>query len=280
MPMHHAVGLPADWLNAWLAAIGITVVLPDARLAWSTDPLPHAVVHHPSERLGPALYEALPTTEELGAVSIARTLSGHPELKRNVSLNAYRSRADHERQTNGWTLASTVTDLTSDAERQLPHSPFDVPAPRGITLWQRAVACREAIGDATVVDATLRGRGARVALNGLGFDIRRLDSRAENTTNLVLPVVELLAFTGLALYPVRGDGRRDRTRGWAGPVLRRGSFTWGVWSEPLDRWAVDAWLDRFYAGRPTGSTAVFRTVPFQPTGSADVTRAYATERRA
>jgi len=37
-----APGLTADWLNAWLAAIGVTVLVPGIRLGWSADPLPVA----------------------------------------------------------------------------------------------------------------------------------------------------------------------------------------------------------------------------------------------
>ena len=32
---HEAPGLPADWLNGWLAAIGVTVLIPGARLRWT-----------------------------------------------------------------------------------------------------------------------------------------------------------------------------------------------------------------------------------------------------
>lgn len=282
MPVHPTPGLPADWLNGWLAALGVTVILPDARLAWSEDPVPHAVVHHPTDHLAQHLLGALPTVEDLGRLAIARHL-GHAELKRNVPLAVYQERARYARTTpSGPTshlLASTLTDLIVEIdEASLPHSPFDVPVPRGITLWERAVSCRETITGREAVEAALEGRGQRVRLNGLAFDIRRVASRAENTPNLVVPIVELLAFAALTLFPIRGDGRREQTRGWSDRASRRGSFTWGTWTEPLDRWAIDAWLDRLYAGRRPRATARFTTVPYQPTGSADVTRGYATER--
>lgn len=283
MPVHPALGLPADWLNGWLAALGVTVVLPDARLAWSEDPVPHAVVHHPAGDLAGSLLAALPTVEELGRLAIARHLPGHPELKRNVPLAVYRERARYARTTPTGTtshlLASTLTDLIVEIdEERLPHSSFDVTAPKGITLWERAVSCCEAIAGREAVEAALQGRAERLKMNGLGFDIRRLAPRAENTPNLVLPTVEVLAFAALALFPIRGDGRRERTRGWSDRASRRGSFTWGTWTEPLDRWAVDAWLDRLYAGRRPRATARFTTVPYQPVGKQDRTRGYATER--
>lgn len=281
MARYPAPGLPADWLNAWLAAIGVTVLFPETRLAWSGDVVPYAVFDHTGRDLPGELFDRLPTVDDLAESPIARHLPNGPELKRNVTLEAFQQRARRERTYGRNALASTVTDLTDRAEQEtLPHSPFDVPVPRGLTLWERAVACREAIPDSAAVAATLNGRGQRVTLNGLGFDVRRIDARAENITNMVLPTVEMLAFAALDLFPVRGDGRRDRTRGWTGPALRKGAFTWGTWSDPLDRWAIDTWLDRFHADERPRAGSRFATVPYQPTGSSDVTRAYATERLA
>lgn len=284
MGIYPAPGLPADWLNGWLAALGVTVVLPDTKLAWSEDPVPHAVIHGPTDDLAEGLLQALPTIEDMAGQAIARKLPDHADLKRNVPLSVYRERARHTRtapaQRVSHLLASTLTDLVADLDPKshVPHSSFDVPAPRGITLWQRAVSCREAVTHRDKVEAALQGRAQRTKMNGLGFDVRRLDPRAENAPNLVIPTVELLAFWALALFPVRGDGRRERTRGWKDRASRSGSFTWGTWAEPLDRWAIDAWLDRLYADQRPRPTARFATVPYQPTARADVTRAYAAER--
>ena len=37
-------GLPAFWLNAWLAAVGATVLVPRIRLRWTGDRTPVAVL--------------------------------------------------------------------------------------------------------------------------------------------------------------------------------------------------------------------------------------------
>ena len=83
------------------------------------------------------------------------------------------------------------------------------------------------------------GHAVRVNDNGLGFDQTRLGSQSDNTDKWVDPVAEVLAFFGLALLPVRGDGIdrrqgrffdvRESQRGWlkntGGPRERR--FMWG-----------------------------------------------------
>lgn len=280
MAAHPSPGYQADWLNGWMAALGVTVLVTDARLAWTDDPVPHAWFDHPADEFPAVLFAALPTLEDLAESPLARNRPGLPELKRNLDFDVYQQRAAYERATGAVALGCTVTDLAEpDATTGLPHSPFDPSAPRGITLWQRALTCREAIDGPDAVARSLAGLGDRVTANGLGFDIRRLSPRAENTDNLVDPVVELLAFAALELFPTRGDGRRATTRGWTGPGMRAGAFTWGTWDELLDRWGIDAWLDRLYTGEHLPAPPVrFEVVPYQPTGSSDVTRGLASRR--
>ena len=77
---------------------------------------------------------------------------------------------------------------------------------------------------------SLTGRAGRVKDNGLGFDQTRLGSQADETSIWIDPVVEVLAFFGLALLPVRGRGAdrqldrfadtRERQRGWPAFVER------------------------------------------------------------
>jgi hypothetical protein len=57
------------------------------------------------------------------------------------------------------------------------------------------------------------------------------------------PVVELLTFAALLLFPVRGNGRRIRQRLWTDNSTRRGAFQWIAWRPALDRWGIDALLD-------------------------------------
>lgn len=281
-----APGLTVDWLNGWLAAIGVTVLVPNARLRWSSDAVPHAVFAVPDD--GPSAVEriaaALPTVDDLASLAIARPGDGGAEFARKVALDTYRLRAGLARAIRDWSLSSSVTDLVAELPPDgLQHSPFDPSAPRGVTLWERVVACRRVIGaEVDAVARTMSGFGVRASVNGLGFDVRRLVAGVRPGALGVDPVVELLAFCALGLFPVRGDGRAVRTRGWTGPAMRRGSFRWFAWTPWLDRWAIDALLDAGFGSGPEqsarlGVTAWYQSVPYQGLGSADVTRAYGGE---
>lgn len=276
-----APGLTGDWLNAWFAAIGITSILHGARLSWSADAVPVAVVTTPDEQpLAEAIAEALPDLTRLAGLAIATP------MRRNVDLVAYRRSADVARHQRDWSLAASVTDLVADNDQNLPHSRFDPPAPRGTTLYTRVVACREAIDAAGPaadrVAATLAGRARRVQTNGLGFDYRRIPAASHPDADVYVdPVIECLAFEGLRLFPIRGDGRGTSQRGWVTlPGQRVATFVWPIWRDPLDLWAIDALLDVVHT-RPTnrparlGVTRCYQAIPYQPAGSSDVRRGYA-----
>ncbi len=213
----HAPGLHGDWLNGWLAALGITVLVDDTRLAWSDDPVPHAVVTSPGpEPLVARIAAALPATAELAALAVARNLPGVAELSRKVTREAYASRVPTARSPGDFTLAATVTDLADDgADGFLRHAPLDPPVPKGLTLWERLVDCRKAVENpAAMTAATLAGRGQRRKLNGLGFDYLRLRHAAHPIDeNWVDPVVELLTFMGLAFLPIRSNKHLATARG-------------------------------------------------------------------
>lgn len=289
MREEHAPGLCVDWLNAWLAALGITVLLPGVRLRWTDDPVPSACFVVPRDRpLAELVAGALPSVGDLRRLAIVRSIDGRLELPRTVSLDAYADRAALARSTRDWSLAATVTDLVAKpADNGLPHSPFDPPVPKGLTLWERVVACRNAIEDTTTHAAdTLAGRGRRRKGNGLGFDVRRLPAGVQPDAPVsVDPLIEILAFSALVLFPVRGNGAREHTRGWTGPPGERGSFRWCAWQPALDRWAIDALLDVLPKARSDpahaarlGITAWYRSVPYEPRGERDPTRAYGAER--
>lgn len=283
-----APGLTADWLNGWLAAVGATVLVPDLRLAWTDEPVPSAVFERGEQiDLVPSLALALPTEESLRQSPIARELAGcHAEFTRNVTLEAFRERVALERATGGFHVAASISDLRADVDcHNLDHGAFDPPAPRGETLWSRAVSCARAVQDRMLdecVRATLEGRAPRVQLNGLGFDARRLPSGLHGpgpgSKVYADPVVELLCFAALALFPTRGDGRVVRQRGWRERSTQRGALEWLAWRPFLDRWAIDALLDM--PAEAGGRVAItrFRVVPYQPGGSNDTTRAYFAER--
>lgn len=289
MALEPAPGLRADWLNAWLAALGIAALLPGVRLSWTPEAVPVAQFSAPDDLspLDQALALALPSLEELDGLAIARRQPPAGDFGRKVSLEVFSERAGLARISGDWSLSSTVSDLVAELPKEgLPHSPFDPSAPQGRTLWERVVGCRQLLTDpAQSIKATLAGRGKRVKSNGLGFDIQRLVAGVQDAEKQVDPVVELLAFAGLELFPFRGDGKSARARGWFGPAGRPGSFRWCSWADPLDRWGIDAFLDvvmgrmigREEAAR-LGVVARYHTVPYQALGSADPTRAYAAAR--
>lgn len=292
-----APGLTADWLNAWLAAIGITVLAPSIRLSWTDESIPIARFLCPERHsLASVVATALPDIHQL------ETLAIH-EMPRQVNLAVYGECATRARQhlsawrTGDFSLAASTTDLVIDAkwkegQEQLRHSPFDPAAP-GTTgsVYDRLVKCWEELNriapsPAEAIAATLSGSGVRVEANGLGFDFRRLAMGVHaKSKKTVDPVVECLCYFGLALFPVRGNGRRERPRGWVDPPSRRGAFSWPVWEQPLDAWGIDALLDRVHARpqdmkmlRRYGVFGSFRSVPYKPMADADTTRAYASER--
>jgi hypothetical protein len=254
-----ARGLRGDWLNGWLAAVGVTVLVPEARLAWSADAVATAEFKvapsaESSASLAAQVGEAIPGLEDLDELAIAAC-----RMRRSVSLETYSACATVVRgnsRKSDFTLGASVTDLTEiKPGKELMHSRFDPPAPRGETLWMRVRRCRVALGESEEliarVAATLEGRGVREAMNGLGFDARRLSAAAYGRDEkFVDPVIELLAFFGLALLPVRGHGdSRAAGRGWRwDPEVRASRFVWPVWSEPLDRWGIDALLGLVFAG--------------------------------
>ena len=286
----HAPGLTADWLNAWLAAIGITALLPEVTLRWTDDPLPVAVFDAAEETpLAERIWVAIPDEAQLRMLAITRTLEGYPEFPRKVDANAFHARAVLARATRDFSLAASVTDLKAEfkPEEGLPHAPFDPPAPKGVTLWERVVSCRKALDEAgsASVEETLVGQARRVPINGLGFDAHRLVAGVQPASMSVDPVVESLAFYGLSLFPMRGDGRDVRQRGWMRGSKGKKSFVWPVWKNPLDRWAIDALIDqiplslgdRGIAAR-WGITDWFRSVAYEPKGSLDSKRAYFSQR--
>jgi len=283
--LHQAPGLPADWLNGWLAAIGVTVLIPGARLCWTGEAAPSAVFEtdEPID-LATTIAQALPTPETLARSPIARTLPGtHNDLTRNVTLAAFRERAAIERAEGKSILAASVSDLNADLDPgNLAHGAFDPPAPRGETLWSRATACARALSTADIAKRareTLNGPGHREPLNGLGFDARRFPPGIHAARDVYAdPVAELLAYAALPLFPTRGDGQHVRQRLWTDSSSRRGAFQWIAWRPALNRWGIDALLDLPERDTDRLIIARYQVIPFQPTARADTTRAYFAER--
>ena len=287
-------GLPGAWINGWLAAVGATVL--DARIGlhWTTHGAPLAVLSADEVDPVTALVESWPDAALLAGLPIAKSWKGAGDIQRKVPVEAFVARARTARgHPYCWTLSSTMTDLCVDEHDEVMHAPFDPPVPRGITLHQRLMTVHEAVKPSSVhIGDSLAGRAVRINANGLGFDLARLGSQADVTSNWIDPVVEVLAFFGLALLPVRGPGAdrrgdrsvRERQKGWQKTSGSRDPrFHWPAWGQPLDSNGIDALLDTWNPEKKPAWTRVgvhagWLAVPFQPGNSADPTRALGAER--
>jgi len=289
-------GWRASWVNAWLAAVGATVLDGRLRLRWTAEAEPTAVLA--SDGIDPvaALAAAWPDARSMGDLPIARSWRDTPPLPRGVPVEAFVARAGSARgHRYAWALSSTMTDLEVDREGKVGHAPFDPPVPRGLTLHDRLVAVHGRVASpGERIRESMAGETDRVQGNGLGFDHTRLGSLGDRTDPWVDPVVEVLAFFGLALLPARGDGvvrlrgtadARVRQRGSL-PAAVRGeprAFHWPAWRQALDADAIDALLDQWNPARPRawdrlGVHTGWRTVPYIRRGDSDTTRTFGSER--
>lgn len=299
-------GLPADWLNSWLASIGLLVLEPRLRLSWTLEPNPIAILA--AEGAADPLVlaaQAWPQVDRLNSMPIAEHIQGQPEMRRTVPLEVFSRRAEQARgHIDSWTLSSTVTDLCVDvaADQTVRHAPLDPKGPGTIKwLHHRLMKSYSAVESPfEAVTATLKGHGERIVGNGLGFDASRIAGLADSSIKLVDPVIEVLAFFGLRLLPMRGEGleigkfgRRyrfaARQRCWSldrGQSSRSQHMTWPAWTHPLDLAGVDALLDiwsSLYARRDQGQRisqaalrrvgihAAWETRTYQPRATADTT---------
>ena len=290
-------GWRASWVNAWLAAVAATVLDERIQLHWTSDAEPTAVLS--SETVDPvtALVESWPDAEFLSDLPIAEDWQGAASLQRKVPVEAFTARARVARgHRHSWALSSTMTDLVVDERGEVAHAPFDAAGPGTIKwLHHRLLKVHGHVDcPAEWIRKSLAGRADRVKDNGLGFDQTRLGSLHDATDPWVDPVVEVLAFFGLAVLPVRGQGadkQLDRSakdvsarqRGWrqiTGSEERRSlSFHWPAWSQPLDSDGIDALLDAWSPEREDGWSRLgvrvaWRSVEYERRVSADSTRAY------
>ena len=291
-------GLPGRWVNAWLAAVGATVLDNRIRLRWTIGASPVAVLSADTVDPVAALAESWPDVDSLSDLPIAEDWQGAAKLPRKVPVEVFTKRARAARShKHSWTLSSTMTDLCVDQWGEVAHAPFD-PAGPGTTKWlhHRLVRVHGHVDRSVArLSESLAGQADRVKDNGLGFDQTRLGSLHDATDPWVDPVVEVLAFFALALLPVRGRGadkrldrRADiavRQRGWRRPAgtSELPSFYWPAWSQLLDSDGIDALMDSWIPERedtwaPLGVHAAWRTVQFQRRSSADSTRAFGATR--
>jgi len=291
-------GLPGAWINGWLAAVGATVLDARVRLHWTTDGVPLAVLSALEFDPVAALVESWPAAAFLSGLPIAENWKGAGEVRRKVPVEAFVARARAARgHPYAWTLSSTMTDLFVDQAGEVAHAPFD-PAGPGTIKWlhHRVMKVHAHVEPAAGrIRDSLAGLAVRVKDNGLGFDQTRLGSQADEASIWIDPVVEVLAFFGLSLLPVRGLGtdrrldrfadERERQRGWRQTSRSRNPrrFHWPAWGQPLDSNGIDALLDAWnpekrHTWTRVGVHAGWRTVPFQRRGTADTTRAFGADR--
>ena len=289
-------GLKASWLNGWLAAVGVTVLDSRIRLGWTSGREPVAILAAGDIEPASALAASWPDKAALRDMPLADQREGASPFGRNVSVEDFVARVRATRgHPHSWTLSSTVTDLQLDDGGKVEHAPLDPPVPKGLTLFARMLRVHAQVEPtAERIADSLSGRAPRVQGNGLGFDLSRLGSLADSTDPQVEPIVELLAFFGLALLPVRGPAlaARGKRFGRSG-VAQRGwrpekdqktrHFAWPAWCQLLDFPAVDALLDAWKpAPRESwprfGVHAAWRTVEFQRRADRDPTRGFGSER--
>lgn len=296
MAEHVCRGLGADWLNAWLAAVGSTVLDDRIRLRWTTDSIPVAVLSvEGADDPVDVLAASWPSEQRLARMPLVYAWPGEGG-GRHLSVDTFTAAArELGLSVDAWVLSSTVTDLQVDENGMVAHAPFHPPGPKPSShLGQRLQRVYKKVSDPIMmIPRTLEGRGSRVVANGLGFDLSRVTTQADRSEKTVDPVVEVLAFFGLALLPVRGAGVDQRTGLRRRPVSTRQRgwrrtpnpcFEWPVWQHPMDRAGIDAlldaWLDRNDPEVPEllGVHAAWRTVRYESDNPRDPTRGYGSER--
>ena len=97
-------GLSANWVNGWLAAVGITVLDPRLRLHWSLDAIPVAVISAQDADPVDILVSAWPCTTVLTDLPVAETWTNETKmegerLQRKVPVEALRARLRAARAT-------------------------------------------------------------------------------------------------------------------------------------------------------------------------------------
>lgn len=294
-------GLPAFWINGWLAAIGATVLDDRIRLHWTrSDHL--AVLSAADCDPVAALVEAWPSKELLEDLPIAEQWQGAGVLQRKVPVGSFQKRVQIARKHGNahlWTLSSTMTDLSLDKNGEVAHAPFDPSGPGTIKwLHHRLLRAHAHVSQPSAqrIRASLAGEAPRVQDNGLGFDPARIGSQADETKAYTDPVVEVMAFFGLSLLPMRGRGvdgslasrtyaDGGRQRGWRKPAGSRGAtrFHWPAWGQPLNVDGIDALLDLWNPDKqkrwsPLGVHAAWLSARYEALSTSDPTKAYGSER--
>ncbi len=290
-------GLPASWINGWLAGVGATILDSGIRLHWSRQgnvAVLSAADHDPVDLLARAWPDEYSVTD----LPIGEHWQEAGELPRKVTAESFAERARAARShPRSWTLSSSMTDLCVDRAGQVAHAPFD-PTGTGQTKWlhHRLMKLHRRCPQPSAerIHESLAGLAVREKDNGLGFDQSRLGSQPDDSDRWTDPVVEIMAFFGLALLPMRGrgsDARLDRSacaderqRGWVRTQVREPRrFVWPAWSQSLGADGIDALLDVWDASQRRrwplfGVHAAWRSVAYRSLARLDPTQGYGAER--
>jgi hypothetical protein len=278
-------GLLAEIPHQWLAAVGATVIAEELRLSWTDDPSPCAVLHSPHKTPGEVLHAAWPSRDDFAQIPI---VEWNLNNKQDIPLTEFRRMANAGlSEDHAWSLAAAATDLarSNRATKTAERGPFN-PGFQGPSSPHRSLVKMVACTAADIAQS-LEGILPSAKGDGLGLDPDRFpDPQGTGTGVKTIHPIEIMAFFGLALFPLRGDGTVDasqaRQRGW---TIRRGSgdiFRWPAWRKPLDRWAIDALLDAWNPDRrpvdeALGVTAAWRSLRVDRPGK-NPGRGYTSER--
>ena len=244
-------GLNAEKPLNWLAAIGASVLVDGLRVSWTEDLNPYAVLSAPFDPLT-ALAARWPSEERVKDMPLVRHLLENP--KQDIPRDAYQEliRGYHHHK-DAWTITSAATDLTGTVEAGSSVRGPLTPGLQGKASPQTNMAKikhpdRDAIKHA-LLGTALRSKGA-----GTGLDPDRFTNPMSGEKGVsTVHEIEMLAFFGLSIFPVRGAGKISdtngwlpRQRGWNTYKHRLGDFRYPVWRQPLDLYAIDALIDAWH----------------------------------
>jgi len=248
-------GLTANSAHGFLAALGalagVRRAFPDARLHWSADFWPHAILSgvdpyvvvdkllvDRDERLqGPVLnyppdrpYDTLKcTVDELG--EWARRVAGLPDDDPDLDM---------------WSALVVEGGLDNNNKAKPTHFDFSagqvkfLKVVREICFSLDSAALSEALFGPWLYEGELST--LRFEKEGERIQALRGVPPADEPLNGV-PGADWLAFRGLVFYPLsvrRGRGRARVITPACDADWNRGWFRWPVWAEPLAYWAVAA----------------------------------------
>ena len=290
-------GVPANWINSWLAAVGATVLDARVRLHWTDGNI--AVLSAEDDDPISLLASSWPSEKMLFELPISSRWKDAGVMERKIMVDVFQRRVRAARgHPQSWTLSSTLSDLNVDKNGEVAHAPFDPPGP-GTVKWLhhrlRKIHLHVTEPAPERIRASLVGEAPRVKDNGLGFDLTRIGSGADRTDCWTDPILEVMAFFGLALFPMRGAGvdarrpgagfDRGRQRGWrrtSGSGNTR-SFHWPMWSQRLNADGIDALLDAWDPAKKgkwnlLGVHAGWKSAAYKTSSTSDPTRAYGAER--